>query len=595
MNQKRLLSYVVIILSNIWLLFGCSNGLLFYNDKVVDGYIDLSLCNFEQEIVRLDGNWEFFWGKFLDPGYLKVTENKKVNYIAVPGTWNKYVLDGKNINGDGYAAYRLTFNAVGRERLALKLPRIYTAYKLYVNGNLVADGGKIGVSKKTMTPQYLPQLAFFDSQPGNNEIIINVSNFYHRNGGITESIMLGSEKNIIKMQYRNVAFELILIGGMLIMSLHHIVIYTLRRQNISSLYFGIFCFLIGLRTTLVGERTFNLVFSNYSWELAQKLEILSFYAGVPVILMFFSKILPRVFNNRVIRLINSIAAFFVIFVLLNPARIYTEVIPIYQIFTIFIIVYILISFIRSYKEKEEGIGLIMAGGLTLMVTSINDLIYLSQWFNDRGRSDILRNIFRRGNLSSIGQLIFVFLISIVLAKRFSASLEQRELSYKDALTGLWNRRHYDMIIQNEWNRNLRYKRSISLMMIDIDYFKQYNDLYGHKAGDECLIRIAQVMQEYFRRSTDQVIRYGGEEFVVIMPEQTQDEVILIAENLRKQIEDLNIDHDGSGICKYVTVSIGVAYTVPSQEKSHEALFLAADKAMYQAKNAGRNRVVFTKI
>ena len=157
------------------------------------------------------------------------------------------------------------------------------------------------------------------------------------------------------------------------------------------------------------------------------------------------------------------------------------------------------------------------------------------------------------------------------------------LSLKDPLTDLWNRRHYDRTIQLEWNRSLRHKYPLALMMIDIDNFKAYNDCYGHKAGDECLVKVAQTTKEFFRRASDLVVRYGGEEFVVIMPGLGKDEAVNMALLLRKAIEELNIPHKHSPVSPWVTVSIGVTSTVPDNNGSPQQLFLAVDKALYEAK------------
>lgn len=166
------------------------------------------------------------------------------------------------------------------------------------------------------------------------------------------------------------------------------------------------------------------------------------------------------------------------------------------------------------------------------------------------------------------------------------------LSLKDPLTGLWNRRHLDETIQLEWGRSLIHREPISLMMVDIDHFKNYNDYYGHKVGDECLIKVAQTIKVSFKRASDLVTRYGGEEFVVIVPKSGKDEIIKMALFLRKNIEELNIPHNCSPTSTCVTVSIGVTSGIPDINCSPKDLFLTADKALYQAKASGRNQVKF---
>lgn len=167
------------------------------------------------------------------------------------------------------------------------------------------------------------------------------------------------------------------------------------------------------------------------------------------------------------------------------------------------------------------------------------------------------------------------------------TLEQ--MARKDPLTGIWNRRHYDEAIEIEWRRGLRSQKPITLMILDIDNFKQYNDCYGHVAGDECLIKIAQAVHALFRRSGDLTIRFGGEEFVVVMPAAEKDEATKMADEILERIAQLNIPHERSPVISRVSVSIGVTSMVPEHHHSFEELLLTADKALYQAKSAGRNR------
>ena len=166
----------------------------------------------------------------------------------------------------------------------------------------------------------------------------------------------------------------------------------------------------------------------------------------------------------------------------------------------------------------------------------------------------------------------------------------RLLSTQDGLTGIANRRLFDRTIEVEWSRAVRNSLSISLIMIDIDFFKNYNDSLGHQAGDDALKKIAVTMQQNFRRPGDIVARYGGEEFVALLPETSPKGSAMLAERLRKEIEALKIPHPDSKIGEFVTISLGVTNLVPRRGSRHNTLISLADKALYQAKHEGRNRV-----
>ncbi len=164
------------------------------------------------------------------------------------------------------------------------------------------------------------------------------------------------------------------------------------------------------------------------------------------------------------------------------------------------------------------------------------------------------------------------------------------LSILDGLTGIPNRRRFDESLGIEWKRAMRNKTPISLILMDIDYFKLYNDHYGHQEGDECLKKVAKTLESLIQRPTDLVSRYGGEEFVALLPETGPDGAKILAERMRQTVEELCIPHQQSKVSECVTLSLGVASVVPERGESAEKLVEMADKALYKAKQSGRNRV-----
>lgn len=166
----------------------------------------------------------------------------------------------------------------------------------------------------------------------------------------------------------------------------------------------------------------------------------------------------------------------------------------------------------------------------------------------------------------------------------------QHLSSIDGLTGISNRRTFDERVEIEWKRSLRNSKPISLIMFDIDYFKAYNDTYGHQGGDGCLKQVAAVVEKTLGRASDLLCRYGGEEFSVILPETDEAGAVTVGEKIRKAIEDIQIPHAGSKINSWVTVSVGTATIVPTSNIDLSTLISNADKAVYEAKKTGRNSV-----
>ena len=174
--------------------------------------------------------------------------------------------------------------------------------------------------------------------------------------------------------------------------------------------------------------------------------------------------------------------------------------------------------------------------------------------------------------------------------RLNKQLES--LSFHDSLTGIANRRMYDRTLQVAWARAQRSHEPVSLIVFDIDQFKQYNDHYGHAAGDKCIMDIADALNNVPQRPTDLLARYGGEEFVLLLPNTDKHEAIEIAETCRHLVQNKRIPHAQSSVSKFVTVSAGVSTMVPTDDQQPASIFDAADKMLYQAKQNGRNCVEY---
>jgi two-component system chemotaxis family response regulator WspR len=177
-------------------------------------------------------------------------------------------------------------------------------------------------------------------------------------------------------------------------------------------------------------------------------------------------------------------------------------------------------------------------------------------------------------------------------KLADANIELQKLAALDALTGIANRRRFDETMELEWQRGRRDKQPLTLLICDVDFFKFYNDSFGHQAGDLCLKKVAAVLTEHLKRPADLAARYGGEEFAIILPETELTGALIVAESCRRHLEQLAIENPQATTERSsVTMSIGVASVVPSPKSSVEQLIAQADQALYAAKRNGRNRVV----
>jgi diguanylate cyclase (GGDEF)-like protein len=196
----------------------------------------------------------------------------------------------------------------------------------------------------------------------------------------------------------------------------------------------------------------------------------------------------------------------------------------------------------------------------------------------------------------LNSMVSTLAAQIASHRRTNDELDQRNreldrLAHIDGLTHIFNRRYFTDTVQREWKRSRRERQPLALLFMDIDFFKQFNDRYGHSAGDECLRRIGELLLELARRPADLAARYGGEEFVILLPGTGREGAASLAETLREKVEALEIPHEESTVAPHLTCSIGLISTVATDASGVEAFIAAADRALYRAKREGRNRVV----
>lgn len=230
----------------------------------------------------------------------------------------------------------------------------------------------------------------------------------------------------------------------------------------------------------------------------------------------------------------------------------------------------------------------------IMLTASTDIGDLQEAF-DAGAVDYVSKPYNKIELLARIRSALRLKREMDCRKRNEAALKKAnsklaKLSAIDGLTGVYNRRHFDEILQKEYLRAVRHQHPLSLIMIDIDHFKDYNDIFGHQAGDACLKLVSNELKRVVHRSHDLVARYGGEEFAVILPETNQAAATLLANALQVKVMALQVKHPVSDGNNVVTISLGVAGKIPERDVDPDSLVAHADQALYQSKADGRNRV-----
>lgn len=242
-----------------------------------------------------------------------------------------------------------------------------------------------------------------------------------------------------------------------------------------------------------------------------------------------------------------------------------------------------IIFITSINKEQKCVFKgYQLGAVDYLFKPIDPVIIIS-------KVKVFMDIYKKNYLLKVKTNLLERKIEELILLRES-NYELEKLSFYDSLTGINNRRRFDKILDIEWNRAIRERKELSLIMIDVDNFKDYNDNYGHISGDECLKKVASTIYYTVKRSSDLVARYGGEEFITLLPNTSNKGAIEVAEKIRKNIELLNIKHEHSKISDKLTVSLGVNTVIPNLNKCKVDFIDQADRALYRAKAKKKNVV-----
>lgn len=698
------------------LLAGCSQEDASTPRSAVNGFLDLADWDIEAEgSIELAGEWEFYWQQLLTPD---VGEGD-LSLQQVPASWTSY---GEEYTVEGYATYRLRIQLPpSRDVYGLFLDGQGSSYSVWLDGELLARDGDVSTELADNVRRGQPQIVFFEGPEAEFELLVQISNFSHRSAGFRNVLLLGSAEAIHALEQSTSLFEWVYLSLLLAIGLYHYFLFSRRSEERFSLHFANLCLLTAIRVGFTGNNVLVSVSPFLSWEMALRLEYLTFFLVAPAFAALMRSLYPEDVARWFLRVSLVVAAVYSVYVIVVSTLAATYTIPSYQIVLLFQILYFGYFLFRLFKYRREGRFYIGVATFVGLLGLFSEILFF-------------RGLVPFGEIAPFGMIGFLFVQAIYLAARYSSSfrrveelgsllkrnlieLELSESKYRtifedskdtifvadltgriedispacvnlfgftpeevianevnlndigsvedrsrfallmgenglvqdfefellhhdgrkirvvmnastrvnkdgkiigiqgsvrdisdkvqaqeqrrradeleliaatDALTGAYTRRYLDDVAAREMARSARNKTPLSLVIFDIDHFKQTNDSHGHLAGDKVLVTLSTLCKENIR-STDVLCRFGGEEFIILMPETDLESAYQKVEVLRKQVaEKPLVEFNGEQIL--VTFSAGVQ-TWNNNEKLAD-LIERADKALYRAKREGRNRTVY---
>jgi adenylate cyclase len=534
------------------------------NPVAVKGILDLRAYAFtSKNPVRLNGEWNFYWKEL----HTSPVPNNDSQWIKLPGVWNGYKWKGQKLSEDGYATFHLKVLLPPEKQLySIEIPYMYTAYSMYIDSFLVAQNGQVGQQPGTHISEFLPKLANFQSSRGEVDIVIQVSNFDDRKGGIWKAPLIGTTEKIISLRSGSLALEFFIIGALILIGLYQIGLSFIRKEDKSSLYFGIFCLLMGIDSLFVGSVFIQILFPTLTWGWTVKLEYLCIYAMPVTFFLFINALFPGYIKKWVIWFFIIFSAAACIFILFTSKKTFGFLLDILLFAILAMAFYSLRILAKAIKDRKHGSLNTLIGIIIFLLFIINEVLYGLEYVNT-------------GNYVQYGLLIFVVLQSLNIAYIFSEAFKD----VKKLTSNLWlTNKSYSRFVPAAFLNFLgkpdiisvelgdQKRADISILFVDIRSFTTLSEAMSPQDNFDFINSYLSEISPVIRRNEGFVDKFIGDAIMALFPHKPEDainaaiEILIVLKeyNKTRAIDNHLPIHVGMGL-NTGTVMLG---TVGEQER-----------------------------
>jgi class 3 adenylate cyclase len=501
-----------------FLIFFASNGYA-QSPVAVKGVLDLRTYSFAAKgPVRLKGEWNFYWKEL----HTSAPENKDHQWIKLPGVWNGYNWKGEKLSEDGYATFHLKVLLPKEKQLfSIEVPYMYTAYRMYIDSFLICENGKVSHEPTNHVSEFLPKLASFQSSlRGEIDILIQVSNFEDRKGGIWEAPQISTTEKIFSSRSKNLALEFFIIGALVLIGLYQVGLYFIRKEDKSSLYFGIFCLLMGIHSLFVGSVFIQTLFPKLTWSWTVKLEYLSMYTMPVIFFLFIIALFPGYIKNWVIQLFVIFTALASIFILFTSKKTFGFLLDILLVPILAMAFYSFRIILRALKDRKRGSANVLIGIIIFLLFIINEALYGLEYINT-------------GNYMQYGLLIFVVIQSLNIAYIFSQAFKDvKKLTSNLRLTNISYSRFVPAAFLNFLGKpdiisvelGDQKKADMSILFVDIRSFTTLSETMSPQDNFDFINSYFREISPVIRSNEGFVDKFIGDAIMSLFPNKPEDAV-----------------------------------------------------------------------